>query len=130
MQGVNEPRSAQGAVGGGPSTFVFVSKTATKAHRKPLIFFVLFSGTRLTAAAFCSVFGDFARLLFQQQQQTFFSKLKSNFDHVMVYEDPNIQAKARSCIPVEDLTTKALHNLDNIKVSKKPPNGASLPRII
>ena len=31
-----------------------------------------------------------------------------SFDHVLIYEDQNLQAKARNLIPVKDLTDSAI----------------------
>lgn len=40
-------------------------------------------------------------------QMQFYAKLKSSLDHVMIYEDLDLQRRARSLIPVEDLERKA-----------------------
>ena len=52
----------------------------------------------------------------QQQQMQFYGKLTSQMEHVMLYEDPNLQTKARRCIPMEELDRKAQSKLDEIKV--------------
>ena len=46
----------------------------------------------------------------------FYSKLTAQMEHVMLYEDPNLQTKARRCIPMEELDRKAQSKLDDIKV--------------
>ena len=46
----------------------------------------------------------------------FHSKLTSQMEHVMLYEDPNLQTKARRCIPMDELDRKAQSKLDDIKV--------------
>ncbi len=42
---------------------------------------------------------------------TFFRKVKSSFDHVLMYEDPQLQEKARTCIPLPQLREKAERKL-------------------
>lgn len=64
------------------------------------------------------------RSYLQQQQMGFYSKLTSQMEHVMLYEDPNLQTKARRCIPMEELDRKAQSKLDDIKVFFQ--NGCSL----
>ena len=46
----------------------------------------------------------------------FHGKLTSQLEHVMLYEDRNLQAKARSCIPMEELNKKAQTKFGEIKV--------------
>ena len=46
----------------------------------------------------------------------FHNKLTSQMEHVMLYEDPNLQTKARSCIPMDELDRNAQSKLDVIKV--------------
>ena len=46
----------------------------------------------------------------------FYSKLTVQMEHVMLYEDPNLQTKTRRCIPMEELDRKAQSKLDDIKV--------------
>ena len=56
------------------------------------------------------------RSYLQQQQMGFYSKLTVQMEHVMLYEDPNLQTKTRRCIPMEELDRKAQSKLDDIKV--------------
>ncbi|XP_048580324.1 peptide-N(4)-(N-acetyl-beta-glucosaminyl)asparagine amidase isoform X2 [Nematostella vectensis] len=42
-----------------------------------------------------------------QSQAQFYAKLKSSSDHVMIYEDPDLQKRARSHLPVRELEQKA-----------------------
>lgn len=46
---------------------------------------------------------------------TFLRTLQSNFQHVMVYENPELQLKARSCIPHEQLSSTAKERLEQAK---------------
>lgn len=46
---------------------------------------------------------------------SFYVTLQSNFQHVMVYENPELQQKARSHIPLQQLTTAAQHKLKEAK---------------
>ncbi|XP_033856060.2 peptide-N(4)-(N-acetyl-beta-glucosaminyl)asparagine amidase isoform X1 [Acipenser ruthenus] len=46
---------------------------------------------------------------------SFFRTLQSNFQHVLVYENPALHQKALSCIPAQLLRTKAQENLSEAK---------------
>lgn len=46
---------------------------------------------------------------------SFFVTLQSNFQHVMLYENPELQQKARSCIPHHQLSSAAEHKLKEAK---------------
>ena len=43
----------------------------------------------------------------QTPNPTLFSRLKTSFEHVAIYETPDLQKKARDCIPVKRLTMQA-----------------------
>lgn len=46
---------------------------------------------------------------------SFFVTLQSNFQHVMLYENPELQQKARSSIPHQQLTSAAEDKLNEAK---------------
>lgn len=46
---------------------------------------------------------------------SFFVTLQSNFQHVMLYENPELQQKARSYIPHQQLSSDAEHKLNKAK---------------
>nr|XP_046273015.1 peptide-N(4)-(N-acetyl-beta-glucosaminyl)asparagine amidase [Scatophagus argus] len=46
-----------------------------------------------------------------ESSMSFFVTLQSNFQHVMLYEKPELQQKARSCIPHQQLSSAAAHKL-------------------
>lgn len=46
---------------------------------------------------------------------SFFVTLQSNFQHVMQYENPELQQKARSIIPHQKLSSAAQHKLKESK---------------
>ena len=46
-------------------------------------------------------------------------KLVSSFEHVLVYEDPNLQEKARSVIPLVTLKSNAVRKLAEIQDADK-----------
>lgn len=46
---------------------------------------------------------------------SFFVTLQSNFQHVMIYENPELQEKARSHIPHQDLSSAAEQKLKQAK---------------
>lgn len=46
---------------------------------------------------------------------SFFVTLQSNFQHVMLYENPEMQEKARSCIPHQELSSAAERKLKEAK---------------
>ncbi|XP_069575274.1 peptide-N(4)-(N-acetyl-beta-glucosaminyl)asparagine amidase [Brachyistius frenatus] len=50
-----------------------------------------------------------------ERRMSFFGTLKSNFQHVMMYENPELQEKARSCIPHQELSSAAQHKLKEAK---------------
>ncbi|XP_066571832.1 peptide-N(4)-(N-acetyl-beta-glucosaminyl)asparagine amidase isoform X2 [Amia ocellicauda] len=50
-----------------------------------------------------------------ESSMAFFRTLQSNFQHVMVYENPALQQKALSCIPVLQLQTAAQEKLQQAK---------------
>ncbi|GAA6072660.1 peptide-N(4)-(N-acetyl-beta-glucosaminyl) asparagine amidase, partial [Tachysurus ichikawai] len=43
--------------------------------------------------------------------KSFLGTLQANFQHVMVYENPELQQKALSCIPQEELSSRAKERL-------------------
>ncbi|XP_028252418.1 peptide-N(4)-(N-acetyl-beta-glucosaminyl)asparagine amidase isoform X2 [Parambassis ranga] len=46
-----------------------------------------------------------------ESSMSFFVTLQSNFQHVMLYESPELQQKARCCIPHQELSSAAQHKL-------------------
>lgn len=55
-------------------------------------------------------------LLFcQESSMSFYMTLQSNFQHVMMYENPELQQKARRHIPHEQLTSAAQQKLKEAK---------------
>lgn len=46
---------------------------------------------------------------------SFFVTLQSNFQHVMLYENLELQQKARSCIPHQQMSSAAEHKLKEVK---------------
>ncbi|XP_034748013.1 peptide-N(4)-(N-acetyl-beta-glucosaminyl)asparagine amidase isoform X3 [Etheostoma cragini] len=50
-----------------------------------------------------------------EDSMSFFVTLKSNFQHVMLYENPELQRKARSHIPHQKLSSDAEHKLKEAK---------------
>ena len=48
---------------------------------------------------------------------TFYQKLKSAFEHVLVYEDLQLQEKARLCVPHEKLQQMATEKFNSAKVT-------------
>lgn len=46
---------------------------------------------------------------------SFYVTLQSNFQHVMMYENPELQQKARSHIPLQQLNSDAQHKLKEAK---------------
>ncbi|XP_070777834.1 peptide-N(4)-(N-acetyl-beta-glucosaminyl)asparagine amidase [Enoplosus armatus] len=50
-----------------------------------------------------------------ESSMSFFVTLQSNFQHVMLYENPELQLKARSCIPHQQLSSAAQHKLKEAK---------------
>ncbi|KAK3097658.1 hypothetical protein FSP39_011805 [Pinctada imbricata] len=57
---------------------------------------------------------NFSQQQIFQMEQRFFQKIQSNLVHVLMYEDPSIQLKARSIIPVEALKKAAHEKLEAI----------------
>lgn len=53
--------------------------------------------------------------VFQESSMSFFVTLQSNFQHVMQYENPELQLKARSIIPHHQLSSSAQHKLKELK---------------
>ncbi|RXM29143.1 Peptide-N(4)-(N-acetyl-beta-glucosaminyl)asparagine amidase [Acipenser ruthenus] len=51
----------------------------------------------------------------EASDMSFFRTLQSNFQHVLVYENPALHQKALSCIPAQLLRTKAQENLSEAK---------------
>lgn len=49
--------------------------------------------------------------LCQESSMSFFVTLQSNFQHVMLYEKPELQQKARSAIPHQQLSSAAERKL-------------------
>ncbi|XP_078701033.1 peptide-N(4)-(N-acetyl-beta-glucosaminyl)asparagine amidase-like isoform X1 [Branchiostoma floridae x Branchiostoma belcheri] len=58
-----------------------------------------------------------SRLLASERQ--FYARLESSFQHVLLYEDPVLQAQARSLIPEEQLREKALEKLKVLEELEK-----------
>ena len=52
---------------------------------------------------------------FQQMEKRFFVKIESSLVHVLMYEDPRLQQKAKSIIPVENLKKEAHRKFEEIK---------------
>ncbi|XP_061598071.1 peptide-N(4)-(N-acetyl-beta-glucosaminyl)asparagine amidase [Cololabis saira] len=50
-----------------------------------------------------------------ESSMSFFVTLQSNFQHVMQYESPELQEKARSIIPHQELSSAAQHKLKKVK---------------
>ncbi|KAM4725967.1 peptide-N(4)-(N-acetyl-beta-glucosaminyl)asparagine amidase [Anableps anableps] len=50
-----------------------------------------------------------------ESSMSFFVTLQSNFQHVMQYENPELQLKARSVIPHQQLSSTAQHKLKGLK---------------
>ncbi|XP_073319657.1 peptide-N(4)-(N-acetyl-beta-glucosaminyl)asparagine amidase [Pagrus major] len=50
-----------------------------------------------------------------ESSMSFFVTLQSNFQHVMLYENPELQQKARSIIPHQQLSSAAQHKLTEAK---------------
>lgn len=48
---------------------------------------------------------------------SFFVTLQSNFQHVMLYENSELQQKARRAIPHQQLSSAADHRLNEAKVA-------------
>lgn len=53
----------------------------------------------------------------QESSMSFYVTLQSNFQHVMMYENPELQQKARNHIPLQQLTSAAQHKLKEAKTS-------------
>nr|XP_006825602.1 PREDICTED: peptide-N(4)-(N-acetyl-beta-glucosaminyl)asparagine amidase-like [Saccoglossus kowalevskii] len=56
---------------------------------------------------------------FQVTEPEFFQKLRNNFDHVLIYEDRSLQEKARSLIPLSELSKIAGEKFKNLQESMK-----------
>lgn len=54
-----------------------------------------------------------------QMERRFFSKIQNSLVHVLMYEDPTLQKKARAIIPVETLKKEAHRKLEEIKKAEK-----------
>ncbi|XP_066263318.1 peptide-N(4)-(N-acetyl-beta-glucosaminyl)asparagine amidase-like [Branchiostoma lanceolatum] len=52
-------------------------------------------------------------------ERQFYARLESSFQHVLLYEDPVLQAKARSLIPEEELRAKAQEKLKVLEELEK-----------
>ncbi|XP_038579992.1 peptide-N(4)-(N-acetyl-beta-glucosaminyl)asparagine amidase isoform X1 [Micropterus salmoides] len=50
-----------------------------------------------------------------ENSMSFFVTLQSNFQHVMLYENLELQQKARSCIPHQQMSSAAEHKLKEVK---------------
>ena len=50
-------------------------------------------------------------------EATFVQTLKSNFSHVLIYEDAALQEKGRACIPLDDLRRRAEESLQSANVA-------------
>ncbi|XP_071502656.1 peptide-N(4)-(N-acetyl-beta-glucosaminyl)asparagine amidase-like [Diadema antillarum] len=62
----------------------------------------------------------------QAQEQSFAQKLTSSASHVMIYEDPLLQQKARDKIPYEELRQKAQQRLNRIATATSDEDDAPL----
>lgn len=60
---------------------------------------------------------------------SFFVTLQSNFQHVMLYENPELQQKARSVIPHQQLSSAAQLKLKEAKEADPGPPSLSPPLI-
>ncbi|XP_067282223.1 peptide-N(4)-(N-acetyl-beta-glucosaminyl)asparagine amidase isoform X1 [Pseudorasbora parva] len=56
-----------------------------------------------------------AAIPYTSSSVTFFRTIQSNFQHVMIYENPELQQKALSCIPHELLRSRAKERLKQAK---------------
>lgn len=54
-----------------------------------------------------------------ESSMSFFVTLQSNFQHVMLYENPELQQKARNVIPHQQLSSAAEHKLKDAKEADK-----------
>ncbi|XP_041477857.1 peptide-N(4)-(N-acetyl-beta-glucosaminyl)asparagine amidase-like isoform X1 [Lytechinus variegatus] len=63
----------------------------------------------------------------QATEQTFSQKLQNSSEHVMKYEDPLLQQKAREKIPFQDLKTKAEQRLRRISSASSDDDEGILP---
>ncbi|XP_076611478.1 peptide-N(4)-(N-acetyl-beta-glucosaminyl)asparagine amidase [Chaetodon auriga] len=52
-----------------------------------------------------------------ENSMSFFVTLQSNFQHVMLYESPELQQKARNAIPHQQLSSAAEHKLNKAKTA-------------
>ena len=50
--------------------------------------------------------GDF-HFLFKEKERDFLLRLRSSLQHVLLYEDPDLQQRARNIIPLAELEKKA-----------------------
>ena len=53
-----------------------------------------------------SINGHFL-FLFKEKERDFLLRLRSSLQHVLLYEDPDLQGRARSIIPLPELEKKA-----------------------
>lgn len=60
---------------------------------------------------------DVSFLLSQVGSMEFLLTLRSNYKHVMVYEDLELQQKARNQLPYEELSSAAVEKLERAKAS-------------
>eukprot|EP00057_Strongylocentrotus_purpuratus_P002203 XP_003724039.1 PREDICTED: peptide-N(4)-(N-acetyl-beta-glucosaminyl)asparagine amidase [Strongylocentrotus purpuratus] len=63
----------------------------------------------------------------QATEQSFSQKIHNSAEHVMMYEDPLLQQKARDKIPYDDLKMKADQRLHRISTASSDDNGGILP---
>ncbi|KAJ8304846.1 hypothetical protein KUTeg_018429 [Tegillarca granosa] len=49
-----------------------------------------------------------------QSERRFFAKIQSTLQHVLMYEDPSLQARARQVVPVAEIESKAKTKLESI----------------
>ncbi|XP_074650737.1 peptide-N(4)-(N-acetyl-beta-glucosaminyl)asparagine amidase-like [Tubulanus polymorphus] len=63
------------------------------------------------------------------KEMIFYQKLNNSFEHVLIYEDKSLQAKARRCMPTEQFTRDATEKLKALKqaTNKDETNADDLP---
>ncbi|CAH1795770.1 unnamed protein product [Owenia fusiformis] len=57
----------------------------------------------------------------QASEMKFYAKLQNSSEHVMIYEDPVLQQKARDTMPLDDLTAQAKKTLEYAKKNCTDP---------
>ncbi|XP_077997764.1 peptide-N(4)-(N-acetyl-beta-glucosaminyl)asparagine amidase-like [Glandiceps talaboti] len=66
---------------------------------------------------------------YQAKERVFYSKLRNYFDHVLLYEDKSVQQKARSCIPLSELSQKAGQRMESIQQNLSNTPGEKAPNM-